>query len=59
MLGTHEYLYKTKNSDSNLCGLCGDQCEIISHLFVECVKVNDLLNNVKKLVQKTVLYLLD
>ena len=45
ILGTQEFLHKIKQSDSDICRLCGQCCETITHLFVVCNRVNSLWNN--------------
>ena len=46
ILGTNNYLYKTKIANTNLCRLCGNENESILHLFVECPKVKELWKNI-------------
>ena len=46
IIGTYDYMYKMKISDSNLCGLCKIESETIIHLFSECIKVKDLWKNI-------------
>ena len=42
ILGTREYLWRTKIINDNQCSLCGDQPETIKHLFAECEKTVEL-----------------
>ena len=46
IIGTYDYLYVMKISDSNLCGLCKQECKTIVHLFTQCVKVEELWKNI-------------
>ena len=59
ILGTNEYLNKLKISDSNLCGLCGNQSESIMHLFSDCIESNELWINVKNWIKNSISYVLD
>ena len=47
ILGTNEYLYKSKISQSDLCRLCGKESESIEHLFAYCDQTIALWNNIK------------
>ena len=59
ILGTKAYLHKLKIFESNLCGLCGDESESITHLFSECKESNELWNNVKNWLKNSISYVLD
>ena len=39
ILHTNEKLHKIKISDSPLCSLCNDEIKTLTHLFVDCCKV--------------------
>ena len=51
ILGTQEFLHKIKQSDSDICRLCGQYCETITHLFVVCNKVNSLWKNLQTWIE--------
>ena len=59
ILGTNEYLNKLKISNSNLCGLCGNQSESIMHLFSDCIESNELWINVKNWIKNSISYVLN
>ena len=47
IIGTNEYLYKVKISDSGECRLCFTENESILHLFATCQKTRTLLNDLE------------
>ncbi len=46
ILYTNEKLHKIKLSESSLCSLCNDEIETLTHLFVDCCKVQIIWKNV-------------
>ena len=42
ILGTQKHLCKMKISNNEAFRLCGQDCEIINHLFVDCCRVENL-----------------
>ena len=47
ILGKQEFLHKIKQSDLDICQLCGQCCETITHLFLVCNRVNSLWKNLQ------------
>ena len=52
ILGTQEFLYQIKQSDSDICRFCGQCCETIIHLFVGCNRVDSLWKNLQTWIEK-------
>ena len=42
ILGVRSLLFKMGISPNDICGLCGNHCESLMHLFVECEHSNRL-----------------
>ena len=49
ILATNSFLYKINKIDSNRCSFCEQTIESMKHLFVDCPKVKEFWNTLKKL----------
>ena len=51
LLGTREYLYKLKISDTDKCHFCNEESESITHMFALCPKVKDIWEVLKNWIR--------
>ena len=47
ILNTNDYLHKVKIKENNMCNMCNEYTETCLHLFSDCIKAEELWNNIE------------
>ena len=46
ILNTNDYLHKVKIKENKMCNMCNEYTETCLHLFSDCIKAEELWNNI-------------